>query len=66
MLHGPAARAATGFNPYYGLVVRDLGRIVPIDAEDYIDVLWEDGVERRHRRVDLLTYEDARVMYPGF
>lgn len=48
------------FNPYYGLVVRDLGP--SMSGEDWtVLVLWEDGIERRHQREDLLAWADSPV-----
>jgi hypothetical protein len=63
MLHGEAANAAKNFNPYYGLVVKDLGWDVTEDLKNdwKIVVLWEDGQERTHQRHDLLDWKSLPV-----
>lgn len=62
MLTGLTAQGAhlDGFNPYYGLVVKDHGWNVTQDDKDdwWVTVLWEDGKERRVRRRDLLAWKD--------
>lgn len=54
MLTGAAAGQAhrDGFNPYYGIVVKDLGWGEPDNDPDVWDVMvmWEDGKERKHPR----------------
>lgn len=53
-----AARA--GFNPYYGLVVKDHGWGEPDNDPDVwnVTVLWEDGRERKHHRASLIAWAD--------
>lgn len=60
MLVGPMmanAARADGFNPYYGLVVKDLG-----DPGNYgvgfVLVLWEDGRERKFPRNVLMSWSE--------
>lgn len=62
MLIGLAAVGAHAdhFNPYYGIVVKDLGWDVTGDLVNdwqYV-VLWEDGKERTHQRRDLMPIAD--------
>lgn len=62
MLTGLSASGAVrdGFNPYYGLVVKDLGWGEPTGDPDTWDVLvmWEDGRERKHPRRALQAMKD--------
>jgi hypothetical protein len=66
MLTGPAAASAhnDGFNPYYGLVVKDHGwNVVDADRQELdiwdVTVLWEDGKERTHPRNTLMAWADV-------
>lgn len=65
LLTGPAATDAHGdrFNPYYGLVVKDLGWGEPNNDPDVWDVivLWEDGQERKHPRRTLMLWSEVPV-----
>lgn len=63
MLVGPLmvnAARADGFNPYYGLVVKDLGWGEPNNDPDVWDVivLWEDGRERKFPRNVLMSWSE--------
>lgn len=64
MLIGLPAQGAhlDGFNPYYGLVVKDLGWGEPNNDPDVwnVVVLWEDGRERTHPRRDLQAWADLQ------
>lgn len=66
MLHGEASNAAhrQAFNPNYGLVVKDQGWGEPDNDPDVwnVIVLWEDGLERLHRRVDLWVIKDVLAL----
>jgi len=56
-------RQGAGFNPYYGLVVRDLGWGNPNNDPDIwtVVVLWEDDRERQHHRASLIAWADMPV-----
>lgn len=54
------AATADGFNPHYGLVVKDLGWGEPNNDPDTWDVivLWEDGRERTFPRKFLMSWSE--------
>lgn len=63
MLVGPlmhSAAHADGFNPCYGLVVKDHGWNVTGDDQDdwKVTVLWEDGRERTFDRALLRPWSE--------
>ena len=66
----PAAIDASrcGFNPYYGLVVKDLGWGEPNNDPDVwnVIVLWDDGSEREHPRRQLVAWSDVRKEIGAF
>lgn len=58
MLTNQGRKSAPGpFNPYYGLVIRDIFGVV--------DVLWDDNVERRHMRTDVLSRAEQDALMRG-
>ena len=66
MLTGDPANEAHrsgGFNPYYGLVVKDLGWGEPDNDPDVwnVVVLWEDGMERTYPRKSLVAIADLGI-----
>lgn len=63
---GDASRSS--FNPYYGLVVKDLGWGEPNNDPDVwnVIVLWEDGKEREHPRKLLAVWSDIKKEIGSF